>query len=159
MTPLNHRKTSRKTMVLLAIILALVLFAITDKGQAQAAPLAAANRCRPIVTESSFAYHCWAAYPEGFSLSGHVSGTFRFDWRVTCDGRSVSGSKTDGGVVHVYAGILSRTGKVRAAYELMASHDVCKIDMVGRPVASNGSIQLIEFFVNRNDPLPIVFHN
>ncbi|MDO8591414.1 MAG: hypothetical protein Q7R60_00615 [bacterium] len=154
----NRRRTTLSGRLLAAIVIG-ILALLVISSRVDAASRTAANRCSPKITSTSFSYHCWAAYPEGFSLSGHVSGVFRFDWKATCGRRVVSSSKTDGGLIHIYSGILSRKGKERAAYEMMINHDVCKYDIDAKPIAGNGAIQLLEFFVNRNDPKPILFHN
>ena len=123
-------------MVLLAIILALVLFAITDKGQAQAAPLAAVNRCPTTVTANSVAYNCWAAYPEAFYAAGLARSRYRLSWRISCGRQSVHGSKTvEGG----FKLIVNQFTEL-SAYQLMISSDVCKIDVIAKRVAGNESI-------------------
>lgn len=157
MVPNKPKKTSLSGKLLLAALVGLILASLVVYSKADAASLAVANRCPTTITANSVAYHCWAAYPESFSLVGYALSKYRLTWAVTCDSRTVKSWKTDEATIGLYAGRLSRRGtKERAAYNLMDNNDVCKIDIVATRTAGSGDIAL-ELVINQNHALPV--HN
>jgi hypothetical protein len=107
------------------------------------------NRCMPRVSPSSVSFSCWSAYPEAFYTTGITLSTYRVSWKVSCSGRSVAGTSTVRGAVHV---IVNQFTQPRA-YQLMINSDLCKVSVIARRTAGSGSITM-DLFINQNHPAP-----
>jgi hypothetical protein len=116
---------------------------------AQVANAKTENRCSPKTTPTSVAYSCWSAYPEAFYTTGATFSTYRVSWRVTCIGRTIAGSSSVHGAVHVIVNQFTQP----QAYKLMINSDLCKVSVVARRTAGTGSITM-DLFINQNHPAP-----
>lgn len=134
------------TKLILAGTVALVIITLTA-GKGNSTTTVATNRCPVTTTPNSVSYSCWSAYPEAFYVSGYAKSSYRLSWKVSCIGvgLSVSGNKNIGGGFKVIVNQFTQP----AAYRLMISNDVCKIDVVAKRTAGNGSITM-RLVVNQN---------
>jgi len=139
-----------KAGIVVGILVVILIMLVTTAHKGKGATFAAANRCPTTITDDSVAYHCWSAYPEAFYATGFTMAAYTLSWNVTCGSRSASGKpQAVGKVVHVIVNQFTQP----AAYQLMITSDVCKIDVVATRVSGNGSIHL-DLFINQNHPFP-----
>ncbi len=131
-------RTNLSGKLLITAILIFMVVLLVTHNQGRGATFAAFNRCPSTTTQSSVAYHCWVAYPEAFYVTGVTVSSYRLAWKIACGGRSISGARSVGGIVHVVVNQFTQP----AAYRLMISSDVCKIDVVAIRIAGSGSIAL-----------------
>lgn len=149
----SHRpgRTSYPCRLLLAVLAgAIIALAIAESGNSTTR--AAANRCPTSATSKSVAYHCWTAYPEAFYVAGVTTATYRLKWTLTCGRQPISRTRSVGGVILVVVNQFTQP----AAYRLMKSSDVCKVDVVATRTSGDGSIAL-ELVINVEHPPPV--HN